>query len=394
MESSARTILLSVGSSLLTSLIVLGAGMQTHLFRTAPLATPTQTTGSASYVPATSQEAAVINVVDKTEPAVASVIIKKNLPVMERVNSDNGFGFLFPQYRQNGTELKEVGGGTAFFISPDGLLMTNKHVVSDESAQYTVVLNDGRTLDAKVVGRDAVNDIALIKVDGSNFPSLTFAGKGDMKLGQGVISIGNALGEFRNTVSVGVISGLERNITAGSAGQGSLEELHRIIQTDAAINQGNSGGPLLNFDGQVIGMNTAVASGAQNIGFAIPVDDLLRVSQSYSQYGRIVRPYLGVRYVPVTADMKKANKLSVDYGVLVSKGDTVADLAVVPNSPAAKAGVQEGDIILEADGRKIDENTSLNDIIAQKKPGDSLVLKVLRNDKTLELKATLDEWKE
>jgi len=391
MNNTIRITLISAGTSVVASVLAVFIGLQAVLPQ--PSNGLTHTTGSASYVPTTGQEASVIDVVSRTEPAVASVIIKKNIPVMERITNGSRFDLFFPQYRQNGTKLQEIGGGTAFFISADGLLMTNKHVVSDADAQYSVLLNDGRTLDAKVVGRDASNDVALLKVEGSGFPFLTFAGKCDVKLGQGVVSIGNACGEFRNPVNMGVVSGLERDITAGSARQGTTERLHSIIQTDAAINEGNSGGPLLNFQGKVIGMNTAVASGAENIGFAIPVDDLLRVTESYAQYGRIVRPYLGVRYSPVTADMQKANNLSVDYGVIVAKGATVNDLAVLPNSPASKAGILEGDIILEADGTKIDPEHPLNDAIQAKKPGDSLSLKVLRNGKTIDLKATLEEWK-
>lgn len=399
MDQNTRIITVSSATSLVVTAILFTVALQTHVLSfTSRSPAVIQTTGSSSYVPATSQESAVIDVVTKAEPAVVSVIIKKDLPVVDRINTQSPFqGFPFdiqvPQYRENGTRLQEVGGGTAFFISSDGLLMTNKHVVSDEKAQYTVLLNDGRTLDATVLARDAVNDIALLKVNGSGFPSLTFAGAGNLKLGQGVVSIGNALAEFRNTVSVGVISGLERTITAGNKAGGDTEELHRIIQTDAAINEGNSGGPLLNMNGDVIGMNTAVATGAQNIGFAIPVDDLLRVTQSYQQYGRIVRPYLGIRYVPVTQTLKDRNKLSVDYGVFVSKGETPEDLAVLPNSPASKAGILEGDIILEADGTKLNGDAALNDIIQRKKPGDPITLKVLRNDKELTLTANLEEWK-
>lgn len=400
MDQNTRIITISSATSVVVTAILFTIGLQTHVLSfTSHSPVMVQTTGSSSYVPATSQESAVIDVVTKAEPAVVSVIIKKDLPVVERINNRSpldGFPFNIqvPQYEQNGTRLQEVGGGTAFFISSDGLLMSNKHVVSDEKAQYTVLLNDGRTLDAKVLARDAVNDIALLKVEGSNFPALTFAGKGNLKLGQGVVSIGNALAEFRNTVSVGVISGLERTITAGNKAGGNTEELHRIIQTDAAINEGNSGGPLLNMNGDVIGMNTAVATGAQNIGFAIPVDDLLRVTQSYEQYGRIVRPYLGIRYIPVTQALKDANKLSADYGVLISKGDTVEDLAVLPNSPASKAGILEGDIILEADGVKLQGDAGLNDIIQQKAPGDPIALKIWRNGKELTLTANLEEWKE
>ena len=312
---------------------------------------------------------AIVAAVKKAEPAVVSVIISKDLPVLERYY-ENPFGdgaspfeFGIPRSRDTGeTERREVGGGTAFFISSDGLLMTNKHVASDEEADYTVLLNDGRKLDAKVVARDPGNDIALLQVEGSDFPSLSFA-SGDAELGETVIAIGNALGEFRNTVSVGVVSGLSRSITAG--GGGETERLDRILQTDAAINRGNSGGPLLNAGGEVIGMNTAVAAGGKNIGFAIPAPDLKRALESYEKSGRIVRPYLGIRYMPITPELKEKNSLSFDYGILIVRGETPSDLAVIPGSPADKASIRENDIILEADGERLTLETSLASIVQQ-----------------------------
>lgn len=227
----------------------------------------------------------VIDTVRRSEPAVASVIVTEDIPKMEIVRDER---FLFPRVRQNGTQRAEVGGGTAFFVSSDGLLMTNRHVVADESADYSVLLNDGRTLEARVVARDPENDVALLRVDGSDFPFLTIAEADDLRLGQTAIAIGNSLGEFRNTVSVGVVSGLQRSITAGNRFVGT-ERLDEIIQTDAAINEGNSGGPLLDSRGNVIGMNTAMANNGQNIGFALAARDLRYALDSYREHGDIVR---------------------------------------------------------------------------------------------------------
>jgi len=365
--------------------------------------------GSVDPLPAaSSQEDLIVQTVKRAEPAVVSVIITKDLPKLEQVYQDtplgNDFGLpndpffrqfmmRIPQMRQNGTQKTEVGGGTAFFVTSDGLLMTNKHVVEDSAAEYTILLNDGRKLPATVVARDSVNDIALLQVKGSGFSALSIDPNDQVDLGQTAITIGNALGEFRNTVSVGVVSGLQRSITAGGPG-GDSEKLDQIIQTDAAINSGNSGGPLLSSRGEVIGMNTAVSSVGQNIGFALPARELRRVLASFQKNGRIVRPYIGVRYVPVTQDLKDRNKLSVDYGVLVMRGATPADLAVIPGSPADKAGIVENDIILEADGIKLTPSVSFQQIITAKAPGDTVTLKVLSKGSEKTVTVTLEELKE
>jgi serine protease Do len=342
-------------------------------------------------------ELQVVETVAEAERAVVSVIITKDLPVIEQYFErgpspfgDLGFPDLFaiPRYRQRGTERQEIGGGTAFFVSSDGLLMTNRHVVNDKKADYTILLNDGRKLPAKVVALHPGNDIALLKVEGTDFPSLTIAAD-QPHLGQTVIAIGNALGEFRNTVSVGVISGLKRSLTAGS-GRGT-EHLDRIIQTDAAINTGNSGGPLLSLKGEVVGMNTAIAEGAQNISFALPAVDLLQALESYRKNGRIIQAFLGVRYMPITSQVKEENHLSYDYGVLVVRGEKPADLAVIPGSPADKAGIQENDIILEADGQRLEGNVDLATIVRSKSPGDTVTLKISHKGTEKTLTATLEE---
>lgn len=402
MDSSTRTIALSALTSFIVSGLVFGAGTAMLLQKGVPVLQPDQkaTVTPAVSLTSSTTNTSIIDVVKKTEPAVVSVIISKDLPVMQRSLQTIPFGFgngqfqiQVPQLRQNGTQNQEIGGGTAFFISSDGLLMTNKHVVSDEKADYTVLLNDGRKLKATVIARDTVNDIALLKVDGSNFPSLQFANS-NPELGESVIAIGNALGEFRNTVSVGVISGLQRSIMAGSAAQGSLEQLNHILQTDAAINEGNSGGPLLDGNGNVIGMSTAIASDAQNIGFAIPVEELSYVLKSYQKNGHIVRPYIGVRYVPITPAMATEEKLAVDHGVLVTHGETPADVAVLQGSPADNAGVKDGDIILKIDAQDLTDTFALNDYIQTKNPGDTVTLTILRGGKQQDLRVILEERKE
>lgn len=331
------------------------------------------------------EDSPVVQVASRANAAVASVIISKDIPVIEQ-----SFGGLAGYTR--GTEKREIGGGTAFFVSQDGLLMTNKHVVDDPDAEYTVFLNDGRRLSAVVAGRDPSNDVALLKVSGTGYTALLLSERAQPLLGQPVIAIGNTLGEFRNTVSVGVISGLQRTIVAGGLFGGETEQLQSIIQTDAAINQGNSGGPLIDLRGQVVGMSTAVAGGdAQNVSFAIPAVDLRLVLDSYKEFGRIVRPYLGVRYVQVTADLQAAQKLGSDYGVLVIGGTGPGEPAIVPGSPAAKAGLREGDIVLEADSIKLTEDISLATIVQRKKPGSVLNLLVLQDGERKTLNVTLQE---
>lgn len=341
------------------------------------------------------EESSVVGAIGTAEPAVVSVIISRDLPVTRMYRRQTPFGsFEVPEPDQNNLQRRQVGGGTAFFVSADGLLLTNKHVVDDDKAEYTVLLNDGRELAARIVARDPLTDIALLKVDGSGFPFLQLAPGDELHLGQTAIAIGNALGEFRNTVSVGVLSGLQRSIIAGTRFGGDGERLTRILQTDAAINEGNSGGPLVDLSGRVIGMNTAVATGAQNIGFALPVSDLRRALSSYAAHGKILRPYVGVRYIPVTEELRKANNLSADHGVLLQRGENATDVAVIPGSPADKAGLRENDIILEADGEKLTEDYGLADAIGRKLPGDALTLKVLSAGKEKTVTVTLEEWKE
>lgn len=363
-------------------------------------------------------EDAVTNAVERAAPAVVSIIISKYLPVVQSYGG-NPFGDIFgndpffkqfliqngiipapqssPQSEQNTqnkntqpkTEKKEIGGGTGFIVSPEGLILTNKHVVSDTKASYAVLLNDGRTMEAKVLARTQDQDLAIIKINGENLPTLTLGNSDTVKLGQTAIAIGNALGEFRNTVSVGIISGLARTVTAGGVANGT-EKLQGVMQTDAAINPGNSGGPLLNLKGEVIGINVAVAQGAQSIGFSIPVNKAKSMVQEVRTTGKISAPYIGIRYVTIDNALKKKKNLQVNNGALVASS-AANDPSIVPNSPAARAGLQDGDIIQEISGTRITKYKTLASAIAKHKVGETVNIKVRRQDKTLTIPVTLEQ---
>jgi len=376
--------------------------VQPDLFLEAPSPTTDKTDGNKNQqeeIP--KQPKSIADVVEEVSPAVVSIIVSKYVPVLERYYYNpfeefeqffgREFGFQIPGYREKGKELQEVGGGTGFIVSPDGLIITNKHVVYDEDAEYTVLMNDGTKYPAPVLARDPVQDIAILKISADNLPTVKLGDSDNLRIGQTVIAIGNALGEFRNTVSVGVISGLARSVTA--AGGGISEHLEEVIQTDAAINQGNSGGPLLNLYGEVIGINTAMALGAENIGFAIPINKAKKDIVDIQTEGKISYPFFGVRYVLINKTIAEKNNLPVDYGALVVRGDDPAEVAVMPGSAADKAGIVENDIILEIDGVKITQKNSLAKLILKHNVGDKIVLKVLHRGEEKIIEAELGEWK-
>ena len=342
---------------------------------------------------ARSSERAVIAAVKKANPAVVAITISKNVPVYEQYLEEvpspfsqffgnDFFNFSVPRVRKKGTEKKEIGGGSGFLVSNDGYIVTNRHVVEDEEAEYTAFLNDGKKYTAAVVARDPALDLAIIKIDGSNFPYLAFGDSNALEVGQSVIAIGNALAEFRNTVSVGVVSGLSRRVVADDRA-GRSELLEEVVQTDAGINPGNSGGPLLNLSGEVIGVNVAVALGSENIGFALPANLIKGAVDSVKKEGEIVRPFLGIRYLTIN---------QVDYGVLVVRGETSQELAVIPGSPADKAGIVENDIILSFDGVKLDAEHSLASLIRKKKVGDQITLRIWHKGEEKTVKAVLEKW--
>jgi len=310
------------------------------------------------YTPQTTQEQKIIRIVQEVSPSVVSIVVTKD----------------------TFSQKKKVGSGTGFIISSDGMILTNKHVVLDKQAEYAVLTNNGESFPAKVLARDPVKDLAVIKIEnGNKLKPLKLGNSDNLQIGQTVIAIGNALGEFQNTVSVGVVSGLKRTVTA--SGSGITEVLENLIQSDAAINKGNSGGPLLNLKGEVIGVNVAMSQGAENIGFAIPINEAKKDIEQVKTLGKIIYPFLGVRYVLITRDLKEQNNLPVDYGALIVHGDAPDEPAIIPDSAAEKAELQEGDIILEFNYERITLENSLAKIIQKYQPGDKVILKILRKGK-------------
>ncbi len=319
----------------------------------------------------------IVDVVDVTTPSVVSIVVTKDVPQYNHMYSPFDLFFGVPDgqrsspQEQHSFEKQKIGGGTGFFVSEDGMIVTNRHVVADIDAEYTVVTSDGAEYPATILARDHVLDFAVLKVDGAGFTAAQLGNSDNIKIGQTVIAIGNSLGEFSHSVSRGIISGVRRDIVA-DGGMTGAEELTGIIQTDAAINFGNSGGPLLDLSGNVIGINTAVAHGAENIGFAIPINQVIRLIEDVKRDGKISRPFIGVRYVALTKDIAREIHVDYDYGVLVVRGDHVTDFAVLPGSPADKAGIVENDIILKIDETKITEKEPLAKIINEYRIGDTI----------------------
>lgn len=334
------------------------------------------------------EKSPIVKVVKKCAPAVVSIVIAKNLPKLE--NFPDFFPFLpfgfnpAELYKQIPPEMFDehgrikIGGGSGFVVSSDGFVLTNKHVVVDPKADYTVVGSEGKKYHAKVVARDPINDVAILKIEEKNLPYVELGESSNLELGQTVVAIGNALGQFQNTVSTGIISGLSRHITAQAGVDGREQELRGVIQTDAAINPGNSGGPLVDIDGKAIGINSAVVFGAQNIGFAIPINAAKKALADIKKYGRIRAPFLGLRYILIDPVLKMRHNLPVDYGAMVVPEATPGDYGVLPNSPADKAGILEHDIVLEVDAKKITKDLPLSDVIQNHEVGDKLRLKILR----------------
>jgi serine protease Do len=360
---------------------------------------------SSVYTSSISYEQAIIDAAKNVSPSVVSIVISENVPTYEQqfVNpfgdnsGDNSFGDLFPNFEipqqvQNGTQYQEIGAGSGFIVSADGLVLTNKHVVSDSKADYTVYTNDGTKYTAKVLALDPVQDLAVIKINGNGktFPPVTLGDSSGIQIGQTAIAIGNALGQFSNTVSVGVVSGLQRTISASDQEGSFSETLDGIIQTDAAINAGNSGGPLVNLKGEVIGIDTAMAQDAQNIGFALPINLAKRDINQVTKNNKIVYPFLGVRYVMVDDTVKQKYNLSVDYGALVLKGDK-GEPAVTAGSAAEKACIKENDVILEINGEKITTNNTMSTIIQKYNAGDKITLHILRIGKEQDINVTLGQ---
>jgi serine protease Do len=356
------------------------------------------------------EESETISAVKKVQPSVVSIVVTQDLeklyqqyqtpfddPFFKDFFNDFGSEFQTPNNNDNSSEssedenLQKIGGGSGFIISSDGMILTNRHVVSYSDVKYTVITDDEQKYEAKILAKDSVNDIAILKIEASNLPVIELGNSESLQIGQTVIAIGYALGEYHNTVTKGVVSGLGRAITAGDTTGQATEELSNIIQSDAAINPGNSGGPLVNLMGQVIGINTAIDASGQLIGFAIPINDAKDDIDSVKSNGEIARPYIGVRYQVINKNIAKSNNLAYDYGALVVRGEGADELAVVPGSPADKAGIVENDIILEAGGQKITEKNNLTKIVNKYKIGEEVEMKIWHKGEEKTVKVKLEK---
>ncbi len=331
--------------------------------------TKTNTVNSETVV---SQEGDVIaNVASKVGPSVVSIITESTAQTVY------------------GRMATQQAAGTGIIISADGYIITNKHVVTSTTKSIEILLSDGTSYkDVKFIGSDPSNDVSFLKINGVT--KLTAAKLGDssaMKVGQKVIAIGNALGEYQNTVTTGIISALSRPVIAGDETGTSTEQLENLLQTDAAINPGNSGGPLVNLSGEVVGMNTAVATDAQGIGFAIPINDVKGMVKTLLATGKVVKPYLGVRYVSITPDVATQYSLSVKNGAYII--GSPGNAAVVSGSPAEKAGLKEKDIITKVGNTSVDSTHPFASLIAQTTPDSKVSITYIRDGKETTIAVTV-----
>jgi S1-C subfamily serine protease len=330
--------------------------------------------------------------ISKIAQAVGPSVVSVNVSITS-ATSTSPFDF-FGGNGQSGQT--EEAAGTGIILTKSGYVMTNRHVVPEGTTKVSVTLSDGTELkNVTVIGRTSDNDpldVAFLKINDAKGHTLKPAIIGNsaaMQVGDDVVAIGNALGQFQNTVTSGIISGYGRSVQASDSSGNAAENLDNLFQTDAAINEGNSGGPLANVAGQVIGMNTAIAGNAQNIGFAIPVNDVKGLIEQIIDTGKFARPYLGVHYVSLTADIASQYELSREQGAFIYPTQDPSNPSVVPDSPAAKAGLKENDVIVAVNGQSVDQTHSLTSRLAQYRPGDAVKLTVIRGKQTLQVTATL-----
>lgn len=345
--------------------------------------------GPDEKIKVVSEESITTGIVKKAGPSV--VTVTETYTKTRRVNPffdlpDSPFyGFSFPDQQELQPQQTQQSIGSGFIVSSDGLVVTNRHVVSDNDVEYQIITSNDKKYKVLKIYRDPLNDVAILKIDrtensGNKLVPVVLGDSDKLQVGQYVAAIGTALGEFRNTVTTGIISGLGRGINAGSPFEGSVERLDNVIQTDAAINPGNSGGPLLNSTGQVIGVNTAVSQSGQNIGFAIPIKIVKDSLDNFNKTGQFNRPYLGVSYKMISRDLAILNNLP--EGAYVQE--------VVSGSAAEKGGIENGDIIIKINDQRVDANNQLAGIIGKSKVGDLLKIEVFRDGKKVSVQVELD----
>ncbi len=348
-------------------------------------------------------EKRVIKTIKNVMPAVVTIVIKKSLEEVkkdlkaEQVSTKNTLDridvFSIPKDKIDAHGMVQIDGGSGFIADKNGTVLTNKHVISDLGAQYTVITNNNEEYDAELVARDPVDDVAILKIHPiKKLPALEFGNSNSVNIGQTVLAFGNALGIFQNTVSMGIISGLSRSIVAHTDPRGPAQEMRGLIQTDAAINPGNSGGPLTDVYGRVVGINAAIVSDAENISLAIPINAAIRDLEDVQKYGKIRRPLLGLHYLILNNDLAEKLHLPVSYGAIVMREHPM-EKAVIPEGPAEDAGLKENDIILEWNGEKVTTEKTILDFLETQNVGDSVKLKVFRDEKETDFTLTLGERK-
>ncbi|MBI4032984.1 MAG: trypsin-like peptidase domain-containing protein [Candidatus Blackburnbacteria bacterium] len=378
MKLQIRKFVVGVAGAVVVTAILLGGAAADRVFNIKPLDKLFPREGLPQGVierQVIKEESTVIDVAEKVSPSVVTITVQTPKRRVLELSPFGGLGF-----REQGGDEQDL--ATGFIVSPDGLIVTNKHVVSESGVKYKVVTKDDKEFEVTKTYRDPVNDLALLKISASGLPTVVLGDSDKLKVGQFVIAIGTALGEFRHTVTTGVISGLGRGITAGSPFEGFVERLDNVIQTDAAINPGNSGGPLLDSSGRAIGVNVAVAQGAQNIGFAIPINVLKASIDQFQKTGEFSRPFFGVQYQIISKEAALLNE--------VPEGAYVRD--VISGSAADKAGIKVNDIITKFGGEKIEQDKGgLAVLVNKHKVGDKVDIEIWRDEKTLTLSATLTE---
>lgn len=360
-----------VGALALMGLGIGGGVLIEQGLGTTSIATPSLSSGGDGNTTITQEESTIAAVAEKVGPSVVSIVTETQIQSYYGTTSGEG-------------------AGTGIIVSEDGYVMTNNHVI-DGATTVSVIDSEGALYDdVEVIGRDPLNDIAFLKINSTDtFTPAELGNSSSIRVGQQVVAIGNALGQYSNTVTSGIVSGTGRPVTA-SSGYGDSESLTDLIQTDASINSGNSGGPLVNMSGQVIGINTAIVEDANGIGFSIPINSTKGVLAEVLATGEVSRAYLGVNYLSVTPDVAREYDLPVNYGAYVyaSQGAN----AVASGSPAAEAGLQTNDIILKINDETIGEDGGLSSIIGQYRPGDTVTITYLRDGKEATTKLTLGTY--